>query len=342
MEEDLWYTPYSSPRQISCTALDRKRGTLIAEQAAMMAQQMAQLVQKSAQKPALSSHLTDPTFLAFFYHHVAAASYNALDQTGLWMHFQMEGITMVGGAVLSLYGLNLPYYLLQTSDIDLTWYLHAHPAYPSSQPQAVEALGDALCITLKEQLMHPHVLGYFQSILCHPLTQGFEIIPTNRVVAYGSYSLAIRLEGLPFADLTLHDGFGSQSYDDDHQPILHPRSMPMWNDPMYPREQYILKVVEGIWPIRIPSLEVYVKQQLFAAGNLMIAGKEKGDRVMQRVIYVIRAKPSAAHLMLLMEKLMMLQRWPVMERIKPMLHKIKKQLDHYRVLKRTVAPHVPL
>ena len=332
---DQWYTPLSSPRQTPWedAELDRT-GTMMARQ-----------------KPMMQS--IDPTFLAFFYHHVVAAAHSALNETGLWSHFQIEGITLVGGAVLPLYELPLPSEIMRTSDIDLTWYLHASPLYPNRQPWAVESLGDAMRMHLIQQFTHPAVIDQ----LSHVLPQGMqcaepqaephvEVVATNRVEAYGSYSLVIHYEGCPLADLTLHDGFGSQTYDEDHHPIAYPKSVPMWSDPMYPREQYVVTVVKEIWPIRIPTLEVYVRQQLFAAGNLLLSGKEKGYRVMERVIHLIRTEPSL--ISLLLEKLMMLQKWPGneerMQRIKPMLQRIKTQLER---LKNSVpmhshtSPHVP-
>ena len=321
--------------------------------------------------------LSDPTFLALFYHHVTAAAHNALDQTGLWTYFQVEGITLVGGAVMTIYDCFtecLPPHIKQTSDIDLTWYLHTNPGAPNSQPHAVERLGESLVQQLQEQLSHPIVLEHIEYlfgdlVIPHlptpvPSTAlssavatasssrcGFQITGKNLVVAYGSYRITIFFRGNLLADLTLHDGFGSQSFDSDHQPIPYSRQVPMVQDPMYSTEQRVIPVVDGIWPIRVPSLEVYVRQQLFAAGNLLLAGKEKGYRMMERVMYLIHAQCTPILIALLLEKLVMLQKWPGsamrMERIKPMLRLIKGHLERYQhqdmtpIYSEVTAPHVP-
>jgi hypothetical protein len=347
--EDVWYTPPSSPTVVAkeptvpqVDAFELPKG---AQAGAQVGTTGAQVGTTGALERA---PLADPTFLAFFYHHVAAAGHHALDKTGLWSHFQMEDITMVGGAVMAVYDTFsscLPATIKQTHDMDFTWYLRADPLYPCSHPNAVGRLGEEMVQQLQTQLTHPLVLGHIQRTLGpFPLPPAnapatwvapapLEIKGKNMVATYGSYAIAIRIYGQTLADLTLHDGFCSQTYDDQHAPIPYPRATPMYQDPMYPADQRVVPVVEGIWPVRVPSPEVYVRQQLFAAGNLLIAGKEKGYRLMERVVYLLQAQCTSAMMSLLLEKLMMLQKWPGsearMERLKPILRIIKDQLEKW-------------
>jgi hypothetical protein len=250
------------------------------------------------------------------------------------MVYRWTDITVIGGAALVLYDAALNDYKKRyaahdmrsffekgTADIDMTWNMAIHPSMVQSHSKFMVDLGNKMTNQLKEffktdkKTSDKHIVKVIQRMMLetsiyenkHALFSDFtvSVVPKNTVERYGTYSIEIHfnIRGhiLKIADLTLHDGFNSQQYTDNHD-FITPRTSPLLEDPTYctsgiqyypnlfvPPNTFLIDLQQLITPVRIPLVYHYINQQLFAAGNLLLntPQKEKGYINLRRVVYLM-------------------------------------------------------
>ena len=192
----------------------------------------------------------------------------------------------------------------RTADMDMMWNMATNPYMSISSPHTMIALGNRMAQCLNIQTKKIAYLQTWKEMIT-PLikTQDIRIQITsqNLVLRYGTYSIQINLivNGYccKMADLTMHDGYGSQQIDDEHRPILDKKMVPLIADPTYCTagipgiiaNTMLIPLNDGM-PIRVPTVTRYIHQQLFAIGNLLLSSppKEKAYILWKRVVYLIQ------------------------------------------------------
>lgn len=282
--------------------------------------------------------VSDPRFIDYFYsyvvtsakflyHHYLSKPKELPAEIGKMLKFHYDDITIIGGAVLTLLDYKLKGYkerhqllpiesIFQkgTSDIDMTWSIPVNPNIPSLQPEHLSFTGTKMVELLNKSMNQSafikEVKPLINEILKKNCTLRVDVQGRDHSDRYGSFSIVFTFivddHPIKIGDLTLHDAFNSQRFNDYHQIIPDPKSIPVIFDPIY----CINPVASNIYgvevntilldpftsvsvPIRIPTLSRYVNQQLFAAGNLILDPaykptlKEKGYNHIRRVAYLL-------------------------------------------------------
>lgn len=282
--------------------------------------------------------VANPIFIDFMYSNVVISAKHIYDyylkhsaelprEIGKMIRFHYEDITIVGGAVVTLLDHMLKGYKERhqlsalntvfqkgTSDIDMTWSMPAIPTTPSQYPEHLMFVGNKMVEILQLAFNHPHFMNevkkIIQSILKKNCRFSAKVSSHDQSVKYGSFSITFTFivddQPIKIGDLTLHDAFNSQKYNDFHQVISQPKTRPMIEDPIYcinpiASQMYGTEIntivldpfTPNSVPIRIPTLSRFVRQQLFAAGNLLLDEaykpelKEKGFNLFRRVVYIL-------------------------------------------------------
>jgi hypothetical protein len=284
--------------------------------------------------------ISQPTFISMIYTFVLKCAQESIKKN---MPYRWADITVIGGAALVLYNSYMEGYKLRheigdvrnyldrgTMDIDMTWNMNIHPFVIQSYPKIVKELGMAFVNSINIKLGNTKRNGQYiqrgnseglktiKEYLINVAPSLRESIENMSVVIefkdmvdrYGSFSIGISFkidqDTFKIGDLTIHDGFNSQTYNEEHEHLPF-RSTPLIFDPTYctaglqfypshavpmghemiPNNTFLISV-ENV-PIRVPMTTRYAQQQLFSAGNqlLSIPVKEKGYISLQRVVYLI-------------------------------------------------------
>lgn len=195
--------------------------------------------------------------------------------------YDPDDITIMGGMAMQLYeegfaslqGTPLEAYVPKTSDMDLVWWPRRHPNILLLSSPAVQEL-------VTQWIYHLHQILY-------------QADPDVRVerkdyVERGVISLLIyfRLQGhyIRLCEIAIHDGGSSQLFNEKGEYQV--RLQPMEMDPTYPIMINELEFYGDM--VCVPELEVFVKQQLFAFGNMIRIPTESKKALIcyKRVLYI--------------------------------------------------------
>jgi hypothetical protein len=282
--------------------------------------------------------VANPRFIDFFYSYVIISAKLIYShymenptkipkELGKMLKFHYEDITIIGGAVVTLLDHSLTHYKQRhqlqsidtifqkgTSDIDMTWSMPTDPTVPAQYPEHLTFMGTTMVNTLQKVFNSKPFIDELKQTIQHIYKKNcdfrVEVEGRDYSVKYGSFSIVITFlvddHPIKIGDLTLHDSYNSQRYNDYHQLNPSPKTMPMIMDPIYcinpvasqfyKTEQNTITldpITPNSVPIRIPTLDRFVRQQLFAAGNLLLdpsyqpALKAKGYNHIRRVAYLL-------------------------------------------------------
>ena len=263
----------------------------------------------------------------FIYNHYMHPEIKIPKELGEMIRFHYQDITMIGGAVITLLDHTLMNYKQRhhlqpiesvfqkgTSDIDMTWSMPTNPMLAGKYPQQLIFMGKKMVEMLQKGLNAGNFINEIKQIIQNMYSTDcdfrVEVEGRDHAVKYGSFSIVITFvvddHPIKIGDLTLHDSYNSQRYNDFHQINPSPKTMPVIMDPIYcissaASEYYSITqntitlnpMTPTSVPIRIPTIDRFVYQQLFAAGNLLLDPsyqptlKAKGYNHIRRVAYLL-------------------------------------------------------
>jgi len=216
----------------------------------------------------------DPRFIIYIYGQMVGSAFeNGFSNIG----FNPQLITLVGGSALTIYDsmiFNLKarysmgpikeYIQRDTQDIDLTWWPNQFTIFDNTMVAYVTQF------VKKFNETHPALPPAFGGI---PITCISDTSKKDKGIIHITVICPIVLTGgLPteLCDLSIHDSQYSQSYNEQYVPIrdMIPRDIPpnMTHDPMYCNSQNTI-TPHGV---RIPSINAFIRQQLFAFGAVLL------------------------------------------------------------------------
>lgn len=282
--------------------------------------------------------VANPKFIDFFYSYIVVTAKHIYSHymesqaklpknIGKMIKFHYEDITIIGGAVVTLLDHSLKNYKQRhqlqsietifqkgTSDIDMTWSMPTNPTVAEQYPQQLSFMGKNMVNTLQKGLNTDQFVNEMKQTILSMYRKecNFQVVVEGRdhSAKYGSFSIVITFvvddHPIKIGDLTLHDSYNSQKYNDYHQLNPTPKDLPMIMDPIYcinPLASQFYRTEQNTItldpitphsvPIRIPTIDRFVKQQLFAAGNLLLDPsyqptlKAKGYNHIRRVAYLL-------------------------------------------------------
>uniref|UniRef100_A0A6C0KUZ2 Uncharacterized protein n=1 Tax=viral metagenome TaxID=1070528 RepID=A0A6C0KUZ2_9ZZZZ len=231
------------------------------------------------------------------------------------MQFDPLNMTLIGGAVLTIYDYILREYRARkvgrlhqlrqyiqdaTRDMDIVWYMTNAP----NAIQVIPGLTREIGKQLTECLQKINREGVIQKLIQDELQQPVmvRIMNADLVDRFGTFSIRIEVQinGFPpftICDCSIHDGYSSQQYDNNHvefqrnhQHRIIPR--PVGTDPTYcDHFNTLLFQIDSSY-IRVPQLGRYTDQQLFAFGNLALHNdvlrQPSSMKNLKRILYLIR------------------------------------------------------
>ena len=246
-----------------------------------------------------------PRFIARMYRILGQCGYQAVQ--GLpHPNYDPTWITLIGGSVLTVYDHMLQEYRMRkverlralrdyiqnaTRDMDVVWCMTNAPNQFQNVPQLVITVGDRMRNQLTQAI--PSIQTLIQQEIGEAAI--VQIVADNTVIRFGTYAININvqiagIEPFSICDFTIHNGYSSQQFDDNHLPITDP--LPAGADPIYCDENNTMLVPIGDLLIRVPRMDRYLYQQLFAFGNLAlhhdVDRQQSSIKNIKRVFYLLR------------------------------------------------------
>jgi hypothetical protein len=218
----------------------------------------------------LQGLVLDPRFIIYIYGQmVGCASDNGFSKVG----FNPQLITVVGGSALTLYdamvfdlkarysmGPIRDYIQRDTQDIDLTWWPNQRIIFDDTM------VTYATQFVKKFNETHPTLPPAFGGI---PITCISNTSKKDKGIIHIIVTCPIVLTGgLPteLCDLSIHDSRYSQLYNEEYVPIRDMIPRDMTHDPMYCNSANTIT----IFGARVPSMNAFIRQQLFAFGAVLL------------------------------------------------------------------------
>jgi hypothetical protein len=246
----------------------------------------------------------DPEFVTFIYNHVKTVALWAGPNNFSALGYNVEMITIVGGTVLTLYDQILGkiknayeinhlkrYVERDTLDIDAVWCLPEYVPFIAFN-DGVLPFVDAF-ITLfngKKPAVLPHQIT---NMRCEKDIKGLK---------FGTIHLKVfcTIDAVEYEifDLAIHDSRSSQRFNEDYTQIT--ETQRTTQDPIYSSLQNTILLPFGASGIRVPRMDVFIRQQLFAFGNVILhmqgdiyikgglrPRSDKGYIHLRRVLYIL-------------------------------------------------------
>ena len=246
----------------------------------------------------------NPDFITYIYNYVKMVAGSVRDNNFRALGYNVDMITIVGGTVLTLYdnfleGIKRKYEMnhlkhyveRDTLDIDAVWCLPVY-AGPIHFDRRIDPFLDDFI--KRFNLSKPPVLLYqLSDMKCIKDISGIlrgtihlKVICTIGMVEHEVFDLAI------------HDSRSSQRFNENYNEIKEYQST--LQDPIYCSLQNTLLLPFGEMGIRVPLIYVFIQQQLFAFGNVLlymdgsnvikgelIPKSNKGYIHLRRVLYIL-------------------------------------------------------
>jgi hypothetical protein len=258
--------------------------------------------------------MQSPRFIAKMFERIGFCAMYALSEHPN-VQFNPSTITLIGGAALTIYEylieeyrtrkagrlLRLREYIQDaTRDMDIVWYMTNAPNQIQINPVLVRTLGTTIVYQLQTDYVKSIIIDLINTELHQEVA--IEIETSDNAERYGTFAIRIKVtaQGYPpftICDFSIHDGYSSQQFNDNHDPF--PRDgrgqmihRPVGTDPTYcDRFNILLFQVDGTY-VCIPQLGRFVYQQLFAFGNLALHHDPSrwlsSMKNLKRILYLIR------------------------------------------------------
>lgn len=257
--------------------------------------------------------MESPRFIAKIFEQIVLSG-NIACMTHPNAQYDPSSITLIGGAVLTIYDhlianyrarkggrlLRLREYIQDaTRDMDIVWNMTNAPHLIQSNPVLVRTLGTLIV----EQLQTDDVKDVITGLIRNELQQDVNVRIHNidSTGQYGTFAIHIEVEtqGYPsftICDFSIHDGYSSQQYDDNHVSLRNGRGKlihrPAGMDPTYcDRFNSLLFQIDRSY-ICIPQMGRFIYQQLYAFGNLALHNDPRrwptSMKNLKRILYLIR------------------------------------------------------